>query len=209
MIGNIFARLQVIESAPKTDKHLKWLCVCSCGNKVVVRASALRTGRTKSCGCLVIERMSTHKEGKTRLYQTWINMRRRCTDPKAKDFKNYGALGVSYTPLWDDFAVFREWALSTGYTDDLTIDRNEVTGNYEPSNCKWADWSTQACNQRKETKTSSQYLGVSKRKDKWEASVKWLGKNKSIGVYMDEVSAAQARDAYITERGWPHKLNNV
>ncbi len=207
MINQTFNNLTVIAKAPKIDRHGRWLCQCSCGNQTEVRATALRSGRTKSCGCLQKQAVTTHGGKKTRLYQTWINMRRRCNDPKAKDYKNYGALGVTYTPAWDDFSIFRDWALSTGYNDNLTIDREKVEGNYEPSNCKWSDWNTQAANQKKEPNKSSQYLGVSKKKNRWEASAKRLKLAYHIGVYDSELEAAIARDDFIKSKGWPHKLN--
>lgn len=209
MIGKRFGKLLVVDSDPKKDKHLMWKCLCDCGNTTSVRGSSLRGNRTKSCGCLQKESVTIHGGKGTRLYQTWVNMRRRCTDPNAKDYKNYGALGVTYIKEWDDFSVFRDWAMSNGYQDHLTIDRKKVEGNYEPDNCRWSDWSTQAANQRKGLNKSSKYLGVTKRNGRWEASVKRFGKSHYVGTFDNEEDAAKARDAYIIENNWPHKLNNL
>jgi len=207
MIGKTFGRLTVVAPAAKTDRHLKWECLCVCGNLTKVRASSLRTGITTSCGCANRDAVTTHGGKKTRLYQTWINMRRRCTDTKATDYKNYGALGITYAHTWDNFAVFREWAIKAGYTDELTIDRIHVEGNYEPDNCKWSDWNTQAANQRKAANTSSKYLGVSLRGSKWEASIKRSGVAYYVGTFDTELEAAIARDDFIKTNNWPHKLN--
>lgn len=208
MLGQVFGKLRVLASAPKTDKNLKWECVCTCGNITVVRASNLRTGKTVSCGCAQTAAVTKHGGKGTRLYTTWSNMRRRCYDPKAKDYANYGGRGISYPKEWNDFGAFQQWALSTGYTDLLTIDREDVNADYSVNNCRWVDWNVQASNQRKELNTSSTYLGVTQRSpSKWEANVKRIGLNYYVGVYPTELQAAQARDAYITSMGWPHKLN--
>lgn len=207
MINQTFGKLTVIASAPKTDRHLKWECLCACGNTTVVRSSNLTGRHTISCGCAQKESVTTHGGRKTRLYQTWTNMRRRCTDPKSKDYKNYGALGITYIPGWDDFSTFQTWAHNTGYKDHLTLDRKRVEGNYEPDNCQWSDWSTQASNQRKEPNKSSKYLGVTQRRNRWEASIKRFKETHCIGVYDTEIEAAQARDNYVKAMQWPHKLN--
>lgn len=80
--------------------------------------------------------------------QTWHNMRRRCQDPKNKRYPHYGGRGIKVCPEWEDFAVFREWARASGYTDELQIERKEVDGDYCPENCCWIpkaqqQWNTQ------------------------------------------------------------------
>jgi hypothetical protein len=122
---------------------------------------------------------------------------------------NYGGRGIKVTEAWLDFVNFKDWAINNGYADNLTIDRIDVDGDYDPDNCKWSDWNTQAANQRKSDNTSSIYLGVSKRNSKWEAAVKANGKNNYVGVFQTEIEAAIARDNFIIENNLPHKLNNV
>lgn len=78
----------------------------------------------------------------------WEAMKRRCTCPTLDCYKLYGGRGITYTPEWDDYLVFKEWALSNGYSDLLTLDRIDVNGNYEPSNCRWATQSEQMRNTR-------------------------------------------------------------
>lgn len=120
-----------------------WECQCDCGKIVVVKSYSIISGHSKSCGCKKIKHGYSHKE---RLYETWKNMRRRCFDPKNKRWANYGGKGVTICKEWNDYSVFRSWAMENGYADNLTIDRKDADGNYCPDNCRWADAKTQANN---------------------------------------------------------------
>ena len=84
----------------------------------------------------------------TRIYTTWNNMKKRCLYPKHPHFEIYGGRGIGFCAEWNDFLPFYEWAMSHGYSDDLTLDRIDVNGNYEPSNCRWVDMTTQIRNRR-------------------------------------------------------------
>ena len=150
---------------------VKWRCICDCGNEVSVKSYSLTSGHTVSCGCRKIKHMESYKH-KTRLYNIWKCMKQRCDNPNNPSYGNYGAKGVSICPEWYDYSVFRDWAWDNGYSDELSIDRIDVTGNYEPANCRWADNKTQANNTRRnrflnfrgEKRTMSQVadiLGVS------------------------------------------------
>lgn len=79
----------------------------------------------------------THGGRYTKLYQVWINMRRRCNSPKSQFYHRYGGRGISVCPEWGEFIVFKKWAESNGYKEGLSIERNNNDGNYEPSNCSW------------------------------------------------------------------------
>lgn len=126
-----------------------WRCVCACGNTATVLGGDLRSGKSRSCGCLNRERLGAqskrHGESKSRLYQVWKNMRRRCRD---KDHHDYGGRGISVCPEWNSYEIFRNWAFNAGYKDNLTIERVEVNGNYSPNNCIWADAQAQSENRR-------------------------------------------------------------
>jgi len=87
---------------------------------------------------------------KTRLYRIWTNMKSRCANPNVAAFKNYGGRGITVCAEWrDSFEAFQDWATSSGYRDDLTLDRVNNNGNYEPSNCQWEDRVAQGNNSRR------------------------------------------------------------
>ncbi len=152
--GRTFGKLTVVDFA-YTNKHKKsmWLCKCECGKEVVVLGAHLLDGHTQSCGCFKKEasalRLRTHGKKKTRIYNTWLQMKARCTNPKARDFENYGGRGITICAEWrNDFQTFYDWAMANGYADNLTIDRINVNGNYEPDNCRWVSIQEQQNNKR-------------------------------------------------------------
>lgn len=89
---------------------------------------------SESCGC---NKNVKHGETKTRLYFVWANMKHRILNPNCKVYKDYGGRGITICDEWLEFIPFRDWSLSNGYKEGLTIDRKENDGNYEPSNCRW------------------------------------------------------------------------
>jgi hypothetical protein len=156
--GEKFGRLTAVKRA-STVKHgqqLSWVCICDCGNTCIAKGSNLRRGTTKSCGCLrresVGERsrkiMLTHGGTKTRLYSIWVSMKNRCSCPNNTHFDCYGGRGIKICEEWKDFENFRDWAISNGYDDSLTLDRTNNDGNYEPANCRWVTRKDQANNRR-------------------------------------------------------------
>lgn len=154
LIGRRFGRLLVIAEAGRgPDRRRRWLCTCDCGNMTTTDTSKLSSGNTRSCGCLhrdsARDRHLLHGGKGTRLYNIWKNARQRCRNPKTPDFYLYGARGVQFAPVWDDFTAFRDWALTNGYQEDLTLDRIDPDGNYTPENCRWATWKEQRHNQRR------------------------------------------------------------
>jgi len=135
-----------------------WRCRCECGNEVVVRGLRMLAGKTRSCGCLEREvrdkrnfRHGDCKRGdKARLHNIWNQMRQRCRDTTGKKrYQAYGVSGVKVCAEWDDYTVFRDWAVANGYRENLTIERKDPFGNYEPGNCAWIPMVEQPLNTRK------------------------------------------------------------
>lgn len=168
--GLIFGKLVVIERAENRKEKTMWRCRCECGNYTVTGSNELISGITKSCGCLKFEsRNSTHKLSKTRLHNIWSKMKARCLKEKNPAYKWYGGRGITICQEWlDDFMNFYNWAMGNGYKDELSIDRIDVNGNYEPSNCRWIPLNEQALNTRStkfltykgETKTVSEWCCI-------------------------------------------------
>lgn len=156
--GEKYGRLTALFRVGK-DKFGKgmWACVCDCGTVKVVDISLLRRGSTLSCGCLDRENHSLKPNRKshgmcgTRIYRIWKGMKSRCYNKNTPDYKKwYGAEGVTVCDEWrESFEPFYKWAMGNGYREDLSIDRIDPYGDYEPSNCRWADAKTQANNKRK------------------------------------------------------------
>ena len=162
LTGQRFGRLVVL-SRGKNSAHnaAQWICRCDCGNTVLVNSNNLRTNHTTSCGCKRAETTSKimtaynlkHGGSYERLYVVWRGMISRVSSPTNTRYADYGGRGIKVCDEWKEYGSFREWALSHGYVEDApygecTLDRIDVNGNYEPSNCRWADLKTQAQNKR-------------------------------------------------------------
>ena len=157
LIGNQFGKLTVIKYAGTKNNRTAWLCKCECGNYTTVIGKNLKNGNTKSCGCLHVENarklFTKHGKSHTRVYHIYSNILKRCTNTSNKDYKYYGGRGIAVCDEWkDNFQAFYDWSMSNGYKDNLTIDRINNDGNYEPSNCRWTTMKQQARNKRNITR---------------------------------------------------------
>lgn len=183
-----------------------------CSNEFEGRIERIKvmTGLCKACANLHAGRVRAKYpkgEAQSRLHVTWANMKRRCLNPVGKEKTIYA--GVKLCNEWMEYAAFRDWALENGYTDELTIDRKNSFGNYEPDNCRFVDYKTQSANRKKTTKNKSGYIGITFQSGAWRATVSFGRKQINIGRFSDIREAAIARNKYITENNLPHTLNEL
>lgn len=150
--GLKFNRLLVLKRVENNKNgQAMYLCKCDCGKTIITRGNAVQGGHSKSCGCLQKERVSKtfykHGDSFERLYQIWADMNSRCVNNHYKYWHRYGGRGIKVCDEWkDEYLPFKEWAISNGYKENLTLDRVNNNGNYEPSNCKWVTRKEQANN---------------------------------------------------------------
>lgn len=158
MVGARFGRLIVIERLPnKKGGKAQWLCKCDCGNNIVVITAELNNGHVQSCGCLRREgRKPIHGLARSKIDSIYHSMLGRCYNSKDRYYKDYGGRGISVCEEWRNRPkVFFDWAFANGYKEGLSIERKDVNGNYEPSNCCWIELKKQA-----ENKTNTIYIIV-------------------------------------------------
>ena len=149
LIGGVYGELTTITRLAN-QRRSRYSCRCKCGMLISVEGYALTSGRQSSCGCKTYsanKRKATGCHGDHELYTTYHGMKTRCTNPRSKDYKNYGGRGISVCSEWD--ASFELFVHDMGTRPDgCSIDRIDNDGNYEPNNCKWSTKTEQASNRR-------------------------------------------------------------
>nr|DAI30801.1 MAG TPA: PVL ORF-50-like family [Caudoviricetes sp.] len=191
LTGQRFGRLTVIKRVENKQlkngrQKVQWLCQCDCGNTKIVTSEQLKSGHTNSCGCICKEHpnRTTHGRCGTRLYQIWNSMKKRCMCVNDKSYKYYGDRGITVCDEWlHDFQAFYDWAMANGYKDSLTIDRIDVSGNYEPSNCRWVSRKVQMNNTRQ------------------NHHLTYNGKTQTIAQWADELNIKHATISIRLKRG--------
>lgn len=149
--GKTFGKLFVVERDPDKKSRPYWLCKCECGTIVSVKGSSLSGGLTNSCGCLRHTTIHGDSVGgkRTRLQRIYHTMISRCTNINSTGYNNYGGRGISVCHQWlNSYMDFKQWALANGYVDNLSIDRIDTNGDYEPNNCRWSTKAEQNNNKR-------------------------------------------------------------
>lgn len=160
MTGKVFGRIKVTgKSERRSGRKTYWVCICECGNKKEIRSDCL--GIVNSCGCLKKEQdiknlaiVNNHGLTHHELYPRWNGMLQRCENKKQSSYRNYGGRGIKVCAEWHDVKNFIEWAYSNGYEKELSIDRIDANGNYEPSNCRWVTMKEQSFNKTNSVKVT-------------------------------------------------------
>ena len=200
LTGHVYGRLTVLHQIPWNKIGTRWACLCTCGNRHEATANAMRMGQVKSCGCLHKDVITTHGHTKTKLFVVWSSMLQRCYNPKAQAYRNYGAIGITVCASWKDaFVTFRDWALSNGYAEGLSIDRIKCATVYSPATCQWTTMTIQLRNQRIKVGGSCEYVGVSFKNNGYEVGISLGHKRQYLGRFKNGETAARVRDAYIRE----------
>lgn len=192
LTGHRYGRWTVIEEVGRKHGGATWLARCDCGNEKVVKGNCLRTGSSKSCGCLnvevhrrvCIERNTKHGLTNTKAFSAWVNIRQRCENKSTPAYKKYGAKGIKVCERWHSFESF---LADMGEPPSLlhTIDRIDSSGDYEPKNCRWATQKEQQNN-----RSSNRVIRA-------------FGKDQTLQQWSEELSIARKTITGRLRLGWP------
>jgi hypothetical protein len=210
--------LGILDINPTTGKKLKAkkrYCICQCPvclKEFSTMYSNNKRGTVSMCkSCSVTKKNFKHGNtvrGKvTTLYRRWLAMRDRCNNPNNTHYHRYGGRGISVCSTWDDFNVFKTWAEEAGYKKELTIDRINVDGNYEPNNCRYVGINIQSANVNKRPNNTSGYKGVVRNGVNWSAQIGTENNKVYLGTFKTIEEAANAYNNYVIENNLPHPLS--
>lgn len=173
--GMVFGRLTAVGRAYRHGRVWFWTFRCECGATKDIRLHTVTSGRVRSCGCLHRERARSglnqlrHGHARvghvTRLHNLWRGMLKRVDATIGGGYEKYAARGIKVCPEWRRFETFRDWAITNGYADTLSIDRINNNGDYEPSNCRWTT-ATEQCRNRRSSRSITAF-GQSRTLAEW------------------------------------------
>ena len=191
-IGVKYGRLTVLGTAPHRSKdgRLMWRLLCECGNEIERVAKSVVSGNTKSCGCLAKDvtaarnkAMAKHGKCNTPTFNVWSNMKERCLNSNHKSYHRYGGRGISICSRW--LESFQNFLDDMGeMPEGMSIDRIDVNGNYEPSNCRWATYEEQANNREN------------------NRLIEYDGKRQTIAMWARELGMSRQALRHRLEAGW-------
>lgn len=189
-VGSKIGRLLIL-GVERSGGKIRCLCQCDCGTKKYVVRYHLLANKTVSCGCyqrdMIRARKTTHNKSGTRIYNVWLNMRLRCSDPEHKNFSDYGGRGIKVCDRWQNsFANF--YADMGDRPEGYSLDRIDNNGNYCPENCRWADQKTQNRNKRNNALVS--FKGERKTLREWAEvlGIRYKSLKRCISRSLDEMA---------------------
>lgn len=216
LTGKQFSRWTVIcEAGKDSNDDALWFCRCVCGTEKAVYGGALKSGASRSCGCLQIEKLkeraTIHGLWKHPIYHAWNRMISRCYRLRNASYKNYGGRGITVCKEWVNGPVaFYNWAINNGWERGLTLDRIKNDGNYEPNNCQFITLALNTVKQRAlSTRNTSGYKGVSwhKYSQKYQVQIMIGGKTTHLGQFDNPKAAALVYDKVALSAGDNRSLN--
>ncbi len=181
-----------------------------CGEEFECVTHNIKNGHTRSCGCLIGKQTGSHNLYYHRFYHTWNGVMQRCNNPKHKRYKDYGGRGITICEEWLDIRNFVAWAEATHPNmKGSTLDRIDNDKGYSPDNCTWSDKVTQVINRRIPISNKSGFVGINwySFNKKWRVQITWQNITYSVGSFLTLEEAVLARDNYIIDNGFPHKLS--